>query len=66
MDIPHFNIQTVCNVTQIHREELQGSQELADKMEEILESLQQAAEKVDEDMQQSLCLQKYMVSSKVA
>ncbi|XP_076454218.1 WD repeat-containing protein 36-like [Babylonia areolata] len=50
---------------QVHRDGLQTSKELREKMQTVTTSLTQAADFLDQDMRQSLCLQKFMVSSKV-
>ena len=50
---------------QIHHDELQNREELAEKMEEILSVQNQAARQLDDDMKQSLCLGKYMCSAKL-
>ena len=50
---------------QIHHDELQNSQEVVEKMEEILSLQSQAASQLDDDMKQSLCLGKYMCSAKL-
>ncbi|XP_070172929.1 WD repeat-containing protein 36-like [Littorina saxatilis] len=49
----------------IHHDSLQDNQELAEKMEKILSVLKDAAQQLDDEMKQSLCLGKYMCSAKL-
>lgn len=50
---------------QVHRDNLQSSKDLADKMQAVTTSLTEAMQQLDHDMRQALCLQKFMISSKV-